>query len=160
MYYKKEKIYKNIIICTAIESDREKIWVLVEHLVIFERYRDSFVITREIAKSSGFRKNSPDFYCLVAEHDEKIVGILVYYFLTYTVENRPSIYMKELFVDEAYGDQKIGEKLMDALKNDAKRHNCTVIEWAVAPWNKAGQNFYERLGAKENKDWSNYELKL
>jgi len=57
----------NIIIRKAIESDSEKVWVLMEQLAIFEEYSDSFAITPEIVKESGFRKNPPDFYCLVAE---------------------------------------------------------------------------------------------
>ncbi|CAH0192850.1 GNAT family N-acetyltransferase [Chryseobacterium sp. Bi04] len=147
----------NSIIRKAIESDSEKIWFLMEQLAIFENYIDSFEITPEIVKESGFRKSPPDFYCWVAEDEGKIAGILVYYFLPYTAENRPSIYMKELYVDENYRGQKIGEQLMDALKAEAKRNNCSQIKWTVAPWNNAGQRFYHRLGAKENKDWLNYE---
>ncbi|WP_228441051.1 GNAT family N-acetyltransferase [Chryseobacterium phosphatilyticum] len=148
------------IIRKAIESDSEKLWVLMEQLAIFEKYIDSFVITPEIIKESGFRKSQPDFYCLVAEDKGEIAGMLVYYFLPYTAENKPSIYMKELYVDENYRGQKIGEQLMDALKNEAQKNNCSQIKWTVAPWNDAGQRFYQRLGAKENKDWLHYEWKV
>jgi len=27
----------------------------------------------------------------------------------------------------------------------------------VAPWNEAGKKFYERLGAKEDRNWLHYE---
>jgi len=121
---------------------------------------DSFAITPEIVRESGFRKNPQDFYCIVAEDNDKIVGMLVYYFLPYTAGNRPAIYMKELYVDEKYRGQKIGEQLMAALKMEAQLNNCDQIKWTVAPWNEAGIKFYERLGAKENRDWLNYELKL
>ncbi|MGE8512559.1 MAG: N-acetyltransferase family protein [Chryseobacterium culicis] len=150
----------NIIIRKAIESDSEKVWVLMEQLAIFEEYSDSFAITPEIVKESGFRKNPPDFYCLVAEDKDKITGMLVYYFLPYTAQNRPAIYMKELYVDENYRGQKIGEQLMNALKIEAEKNNCLQIKWTVAPWNKAGQKFYERLGAEENNDGLNYEWKV
>lgn len=150
----------HIIIRKAIESDSEQIWVLMEQLAIFENYIDSFKITPEIVKESGFRKSPPDFYCLIAENEGQIAGILVYYFLPYTAQNRPAIYMKELYVDEYYRGQKIGEQLMDALKTEAQRNNCSQIKWTVAPWNEAGQKFYNRLGAKENKDWLNYEWNI
>lgn len=150
----------NIIIRRAAESDSEKIWILMEQLAIFENYIDSFAITPEVVKSSGFSKTPPDFYCLVAEDQDTIAGMLVYYFLPYTAGNRPAIYMKELYVDENYRGQKIGEQLMNALKHEAEKNNCKQIKWTVAPWNKAGQKFYERLGAEENKDWLNYEWKL
>lgn len=150
----------NIKIRKAEESDSEKIWTLMKQLAVFEKYIDSFAITPEIVRESGFRKNPPDFYCIVAEDNEKIAGMLVYYFLPYTAQNRPAIYMKELFVDESYRGQKIGEQLMNALRNEAALHNCRQIKWTVAPWNEAGQKFYERLGANENNDWLNYEWNL
>lgn len=68
--------------------------------------------------------------------------------------------MKELYVDENYRGKKIGEQLMDALRKEAEINNCTQIKWTVAPWNKAAQKFYERLGATENNEWLNYEWKL
>src|SRR5699024_9398458 len=101
-------------------------------LAVFEKYIDSFAITPEVVKNSGFRKNPPDFYCIVAEENEKIVGILVYYFLPYTAQNRPAIYMKELYVDENYRGQKIGEKLMFTLKEEAKKNKYYKTKVTVA----------------------------
>jgi ribosomal protein S18 acetylase RimI-like enzyme len=141
----------------ATEADSEKLWVLMRDLAIFEKYIDVFAITPEIVKEKGFRKNPPDFYCIIAEDNEHIAGILVYYFLPYTAQNRPAIYMKELYVDEKYRGRKIGEELMNALKEEATVNNCTQIKWSVAPWNDGGKKFYERLGAKENTEWLNYE---
>lgn len=141
----------------AIESDSGKIWTLMKDLAVFEKYIDSFAITPGIVRESGFRKNPPDFYCIVAEDGDKIAGMLVYYFLPYTAQNRPAIYMKELYVDESYRGQKIGEQLMNALRAEAERKNCRQIKWTVAPWNEAGVKFYKRLGAKENRDWLNFE---
>ncbi|RIA09344.1 acetyltransferase (GNAT) family protein [Flavobacteriaceae bacterium MAR_2010_72] len=144
----------------AVESDSHQLWLLMKELAIFEKYIDSFAITPEIVLDSGFKKIPQDFYCLVAEDNNKVVGMLVYYFLPYTAQNRPEIYMKELYVIENYRGGKIGEKLVNALKEVAKLNNCGQIKWTVAPWNEAGKKFYEKLGAKENRDWLNYELNL
>lgn len=150
----------DIIIRKATEKDSHKIWFLMKELAVFEKYIDSFAITPEVVKNSGFRKSPPDFHCIVAEDNDKIVGILVYYFLPYTAQNKPAIYMKELYVDENYRGRKIGERLMNALWDEALVHNCEQIKWTVAPWNKAGQKFYERLGANQNNEWLNYEWNL
>ncbi|WP_348825489.1 GNAT family N-acetyltransferase [Flavobacterium aestuarii] len=148
---------KGINVRKAVEADCEKIWILMKDLAVFEKYIDSFAITPEIVKESGFVKSPPDFYCLVAVDGDKIVGMLVYYFLPYTAQNRPAIYMKELYVNDRYRGQNIGEHLMNALKEEAIINNCGVIKWTVAPWNEGGKKFYERLGAKENTEWINYE---
>ena len=144
----------------AVEADSEKVWSLMKDLAVFEHYDDSFVITPQIVIESGFRKTPPDFYCIVAEDKDKIAGILVYYFLPYTAQNRPAVYMKELYVDDHYRGKKIGEQLMDALREEAKTYGCTQIKWTVAPWNEGGKRFYERLGAKENTEWLNYEWSI
>ncbi len=144
----------------AKETDSDKIWVLMEKLAVFEKYIDTFAITPEIVREKGFRKTPPDFYCLLASDQDRIAGILVYYFLPYTAQNCPAIYMKELYVEEDYRGRQIGEQLMDALKEEAKLHGCKQIKWTVAPWNEGGQRFYERLGANQNNDWLNYELNL
>jgi GNAT superfamily N-acetyltransferase len=148
------------IIRPAKKSDSEKLWTLMQKLAVFEKYIDSFAITPEVIIESGFSKNPPDFYCLVAEQDSELIGMLVYYFLPYTAQNRPAIYLKELFVEEDHRGQKVGEQLMIALRRIAKRKNCIQIKWHVAPWNEAGQRFYQRFGARENKDWLSYELNL
>ena len=150
----------NIKIRKAIEEDSDKVWILMKELAIFEKYIDSFAITPEIVRESGFRKKPHDFYCIVAEDNDTIAGMLVYYFLPYTAGNRPAVYMKELYVDENFRGQNRGEQLMNALKVEAQRNNCAQIKWTVAPWNESGIRFYERLGAKENRDWLNYELNL
>jgi GNAT superfamily N-acetyltransferase len=150
----------DIIIRKAVEPDSEKLWLLMRELAVFEKYIDVFAITPEIVKQSGFRKSPADFYCFVAEDNGQITGMLVYYYLPYTAANRPSVYLKELFVDPAYRGQKIGEQLMHALHEEAKLNNCAQIKWNVALWNEAGKKFYERLGAAENKQWLNYEWTL
>lgn len=149
-----------IIIRKAKESDCEKIWTLMKALAVFEKYIDSFAITTDVVRNSGFIKKPPDFYCIVAEDKDQIIGILVYYFLPYTAQNRPAIYMKELYVDENFRGLKVGEQLMDALKIEAKQNNCSQIKWTVAPWNEQGIKFYQRLGANQNKEWLNFEMNL
>lgn len=144
----------------AVEDDSNQLWTLMKELAIFEKYIDSFAITPDIVRESGFKKRPQDFYCIVAEDSGKIVGMLVYYFLPYTAQNRPAIYMKELYVYENYRGNKIGERLVNALQEEARLNNCGQIKWTVAPWNEAGKKFYEKLGAKENRDWLNYELNL
>jgi GNAT superfamily N-acetyltransferase len=149
-----------IIIRKAVESDTDQLWILMRDLAIFEKYIDSFAITPAIVKESGFKKNPPDFYCIVAEVNSIIVGMAVYYFLPYTAQNKPALYMKELYTAQNYRGQQIGEKLMLALKEVAKEKNCGQIKWTVAPWNEGGKRFYERLGGVENKEWLNYDWKV
>lgn len=136
------------------EADIVPVFALMKALAEFEHYSDSFAITPKIVKQKGIDRN--DFYCLVADAGGTIAGILV----PYTAQNCPAIYMKELFVDGRYRNQKIGEQLMTALQQIAKDAGCQTIKWTVSPWNDQGMRFYERLGARQNHDWVNYEWQV
>ena len=76
----------NITIRKAEEKDSEKVWQLMKELAVLEKYIISFAITPEIVRNSGFQKNPPDFYCLVAEDNDEIAVMLVYYFLPFTAQ--------------------------------------------------------------------------
>ena len=148
----------NVIIRKPTEEDIPGLWKLMHELAVFEKYIDIFKISPEAVLEKGFLKSPPDFFSFIAEADGKVAGMIVYYFLPYTATNRPSMYIKELYVDEKLRGLKMGELLMKAVAEEAKKHDCFSIRWTVAPWNKDGMRFYERLGAKQNIEWVNYEL--
>lgn len=119
-------------------EDAHQMWELMRDLAVFEQYIDSFAITPEIVVASGFDKEPADFHTFVAADGDKIVGLAVYYFLPFTAQNRPAIYLKELYISPDYRGQHLGEQLMQALKAEARVHNCQQIKWTVAPWNEQG----------------------
>jgi ribosomal protein S18 acetylase RimI-like enzyme len=147
-----------MIIRHAQEKVISQLWEMMRDLAVFEQYIDSFKITEAIILERGFQKNPPDFYTLVAATEDTLMGMLVYYFLPYTATAQKVIYMKELFVKEEHRSKKVGEQLMKALAQEARKNDCTAIKWNVAPWNAAGIRFYERLGSEESKTWLNFEL--
>src|SRR5438067_851793 len=63
----------------AIQADIPQLLSLMRELAEFEKYADAFAITEDILHEQGFRRSPPDFNCLVAEEDGKLVGLLVYY---------------------------------------------------------------------------------
>lgn len=146
-----------VLIRKAQRQDALQLWRLMKELALFEKYIDSFAITPDIVTQRGFDKEPPDFHCLVAEEKGRLVGMAVYYFLPFTAQNRPAIFLKELYVAADYRNRHIGERLMRMLRAEAKRQHCVQIKWTVAAWNDHGKRFYARLGAKQNNDWLNYE---
>ena len=145
----------------AREQDIPQLLPLMRGLAEFEHYIDVFAITEEVILDHGFRRNPPSFHCFAAEDPEtrKIVGMLVYYFIPYTATAKPTIYIKELFISPEARNLRVGEALMKAVAREAVAHDCGVMKWEVAPWNKDSMRFYERLGAKQNHDWVDYGMK-
>jgi hypothetical protein len=68
----------------ATEADVPQLLPLMRELAEFEGYADAFAITEEVLREQGFRRSPPDFYCLVAEENAALAGILVYYFVAFT----------------------------------------------------------------------------
>lgn len=141
-------------------SEISQTYPLMKGLAEYEHYIDSFAITEETVLRDAFETVPPKFHCLVATVDGQVKGMLVYYFLPYTAQDRADIYMKELYIDESARGQKLGTKLMDALKRVGREHGCGVIKWTCAPWNKKAQEFYKKQGGEENHDWLDYQLTL
>ena len=84
--------------------------------------------------------------------------MLVYYVVPFTATATPTLYMKELYVDDTARGQRIREFLMRAAARAAVAHGSGAIRWTVATWNTRGQRFYERLGAQANPVWIDYSL--
>jgi GNAT superfamily N-acetyltransferase len=142
----------------AVEADVPKLLPLMRELAEFEKYAKEFLITEEILNQQGFRCSPPDFHCFVAEESGELAGFLVYYLVPFTYRAKPNIIIKELYVAELHRNKHVGELLMRAIAKEAVRTGCGMIKWWVAKWNERGIKFYERLGAKIDADWLEFQI--
>ncbi len=142
----------------AVEADVPNLLPLMRQLAVFEKYADAFAVTEEVVREQGFRRSPPDFYCFVAEERGELIGFLVYYFVPFTYRARPNIIIKELFVADRHRSKGTGELLMKAVAKEAERAGCGMIKWYVAKWNLRSIQFYERLGARIDHDWHEFQM--
>jgi GNAT superfamily N-acetyltransferase len=142
----------------AVEADISNLLPLMRALAVFEKYDDAFAISEEVLREQGFRRSPPDFHCLVAEENEQLIGLLVYYFVPFTYRAKPNLIVKELYVADEHRSKGVGEMLMKAVAQEATQAGCSQIKWWVAKWNHRSIQFYERLGAKIDHDW--HELQM
>ena len=59
-----------------------------------------------------------------------------------------SLYLKELYVAQAYRRAGTGKLLMEGLRRIAADRGCSRVEWTTDTTNTAAQQFYESLGVK------------
>lgn len=142
----------------AVEADVPNLLPLMRELAQFEKYADAFAITEETLREQGFRRSPPDFHCLVAEENGVLIGLLVYYFVPFTYRAKPNVIIKELYVADEHRSKGVGKLLMKAVATEAERAGCGLIKWYVAKWNQRGIEFYERLGAKIDPDWHEFQM--
>lgn len=145
----------------ATESDIPDVLRLMTALAVFERYDDRFAVTEDVLRDRGFGRPDPEFVALVSGDGEAgghLDGLLVYYVIPFTLTTRPTLFVKELIVDDGARGGGVGRALMAAAARDAAALGCGMVKWQVADWNEPGKRFYEALGARPDPMWVDYSL--
>ena len=88
----------------------------------------------------------PSAYALLARDGGRVAGLATYSFLWPSVGPTRLLYMKELYVPEAYRRKGVGKLLMRAVFETAAGLGCVRVEWTTDPGNTAARAFYEELG--------------
>ncbi|MGH3686633.1 MAG: GNAT family N-acetyltransferase [Pseudonocardiaceae bacterium] len=90
-------------------------------------------------------------YVLLAWDGEQLIGMAAYSFLWPAAGVTRSLYLKELYVTEAFRRQGIGTLLMQELYRVAADHMCSRVEWTADAGNVLADGFYTRLGVPVNR---------
>jgi ribosomal protein S18 acetylase RimI-like enzyme len=90
----------------------------------------------------------PAAFALLAREGGRLAGIASCSFLWPAVGLTRSLYLKELYVAEAFRRQGVGELLMAAVLKAAAMHRCSRVEWTTDADNAGAQAFYASLGHK------------
>jgi len=141
----------------ARPGDEHHILRLVHALAAYERAPEAVKATPEILAAALFHEH-PKVFAHVAELDGKVVGISVWFFNYSTWTGRHGIYLEDLFVDPHVRGGGIARAMFEALGDEAKRHDCARLDWAVLDWNDLAKGFYRQLGARHLTDWEPWRI--
>lgn len=137
-------------------DDLPQVLDLIRELAEFEREPNAVETTVESMQQDGFG-DQPVFEFFVAEDDEKIVGLALYFY-SYSTWKGKCIYLEDLIVTQAYRGQGLGRRLLDRIVMKAKEENAQRVGWQVLDWNTPAIEFYESLGAALLPEWINCRL--
>lgn len=93
----------------------------------------------------------PSAFCLVAEVDKTLAGYATYSKEFSTWDAGFYIHLDCLFLRPSYRGYGIGEKLVEQIREEARRLGCTLIQWQTPKFNTRAIKFYERIGAKQKE---------
>jgi GNAT superfamily N-acetyltransferase len=141
----------------ATRDDVPVIAELIRGLARFEKLEHEVVMT-EALLDVGLFGDRPYAEVVLAEDDGRPVGFALFFHNFSTFLGRPGIYLEDLFVLPQHRGSGIGRMLLAHLARLAVERGCGRLEWAVLDWNRDAIQFYERLGARPNSDWTVYRL--
>jgi len=146
----------NINIRKATLEDIPFMLSLIKELAIYERAPLEVTTTIESMLKDGFAFH-PVYHAHVAEADEKIVGIAVYY-VGYSTWKGKMVYLDDLIVTEPMRRYGIGKKLFDAVGKFSKEIGANQLRWHVLDWNTPAIEFYKKLDASLDPTWITCKL--
>ncbi|HZH70470.1 MAG TPA: GNAT family N-acetyltransferase [Flavobacteriaceae bacterium] len=133
------------------KDDLPQVLDLIKELAAFEKEPDAVEVTLEELEKEGFGTH-PLYECIVAEIDNKVVGMALFYFRFSTWKGR-SLHLEDLIVKQNFRAKGIGNALYRAFLNYCNEKEVRRAEWVVLDWNQNAIDFYEKSGAKLLKDW-------
>jgi GNAT superfamily N-acetyltransferase len=146
-----------LLIRPAGAADVPVIAELIRGLARFEKLEDEVTMTEERLAENLFGRHR---YAetLIAEEAGVPVGFALFFHNFSTSLAQPGIYLEDLFVLHGHRGRGIGRALLRHLAQVAVDRGCGRLEWSVLDWNRDAIDFYERLGARPNSEWTVYRL--
>ena len=138
------------------EKDMQSVFDLITELAIFEKEPEAVEITVVDLVKDGFSE-SPKFKFYVAEQENKIIGIALFYERFSTWKGR-TIHLEDLIVTKSKQKIGAGKALYSAVLKYAFDNNFNRVAWEVIDWNEPAVKFYESKGANVMRDWDVVQL--
>ena len=133
------------------KEDMKGVLALIQELAVFEKEPDAVLITEDDLVRDGFGAN-PLFQVFVAEVENDIVGIALYYY-RYSTWKGKTIHLEDLVIKDSMRGTGLGYALYSEIIKQAKKDQVRRIDWNVLDWNKPAIDFYEKSGAKVLDEW-------
>ena len=142
----------NFTLRLAKKKDMKSVLNLITELAVFEKEPDAVDITVDDLIRDGF-SNPPKFKVYIAEQENTIIGIALFYERFSTWKGR-TLHLEDLIVTKSKQKIGAGKALYTAVLKYAYDHNFNRVAWEVIDWNSNAINFYKSTGATYLNNWS------
>jgi GNAT superfamily N-acetyltransferase len=140
----------------AAADDMPAVHALITELAVYEKAAHEVTNTPEQLVKDGFGEQ-PLFGCFVAETENTIVGISLFYW-RYSTWKGKRLYLEDIIVTDAMRGHGIGKLLMERTMQHALDEGCSGMLWQVLDWNEPAINFYKKYDASFSGEWLNVSL--
>jgi len=141
----------------AQPDDVPVILALIHELAEYERAPNEVIATENLLRENLFGPN-PAAEVLLGEANNEPVCFALFFHNFSTWMGRRGLYLEDLFVRPERRGNGYGRALLVRLAQIARERECGRMEWAVLDWNEPAIQFYRKLGALPNDDWTIFRL--
>ena len=138
------------------KKDLPTILELIKELAKYENSLHQVSINLKDLENDGFNE-TPSYYFLVAEKNDKIVG-MSFYWIRYSTWKGKFLFLEDFIVKTKYRRQGVGKKLFNATIKICQKLKLNGMCWQVLDWNKPAIEFYKQYNAEISGDWLNGKL--
>jgi len=122
----------------------------VVHRMIVALARDTNAESRAVSRPSDFLRfgfgDNALFEALIAEKDDRAVGLCLYFFTFSTWLGEPGIYVQDLYVSEELRGTGLGRQLLQATARRGRKRHASHLRLSVDHDNTAASEFYQHIG--------------
>ena len=94
---------------------------------------------------------------IVYEIDGNLTALAHYRAMPRPLKGKYIGFLDDLYVDPAYRNQKIGQKLMNEIKVISRSEKWDLVRWITRQDNIKAKSLYDKISEKTN--WDVYEMK-
>ena len=88
-------------------------------------------------------RNGP--FCLVAEYDSSLLGLVQYLYHGTTWSPQERIYLHDLYTEPESRGKGVGRKLIEAVYEAGRERNCDQVYWLTQEFNKDARVLYDKV---------------
>ena len=145
-----------VVIRKGLKKDLNQVLMLIKELAKYEKAENEVSISLQDLENDGFGAH-PYFWFIVAELNEKVIGIS-FYFVRYSTWKGKFLFLEDFVVSKNYRGMGIGAKLFEETVKIAIEMDAKGMTWQVLDWNKPAINFYKKYNAQIDDKWLNGKL--
>lgn len=141
----------------AVVDDVPALLGLIRELADFQREPAAVAATEDGMRALFFGED-PAVYCSVAEENDAVVGLAVWYLSYSTWTGTHGIYLEDLVITASARGHGHGRALLQDLARTCVERGYARLEFTVLNWNDAAAGFYRLLGAAPIADWVRWRV--
>lgn len=139
------------------DRDVDSVVAMVHELATYERASDQCRLSADQLRAALFGPR-PALFCHVAEDDDAVVGMALWFLNFSTWDGVHGLYLEDLYVRPEHRGGGHGRALLAELAAECVRRGYSRLQWWVLDWNSPAIEFYRGLGAAAMDEWTVFRL--